>query len=71
MKAGEMLSEIVITKKTGSKNANSIVDETLVLQIQGLDINFQQSIYDIATNTNVSNGTIQGLVKKGLLKKQH
>ena len=42
-----------------------------MLQIQGLDINFWQSICDIAANTNVSIGTIQGLVKKGLLKKQH
>ena len=42
----------------------------MVLQIQGLNINFWQSICDIATNTNNSIGTIQGLVKKGLLKKR-
>ena len=70
MKAGETPSSIVITK-IGNKNAKTIVDETLVLQTQGLDINFWQSICDIAANTNVSIGTIQGLVKKGLLKKQH
>ena len=66
-----MPSSIVITKKTGNKNAKTIVDETLVLQIQGLSTNFRQSICDIAANTNVSIGTVQGLVKKGLLKKQH
>ena len=65
MKAGETPSLIVITKKTGSKNAKTISDETLVLQIQGLNINFRQSICDIAANANVSIGTIQGLVKKG------
>ena len=68
MKAGETPSSIVISKKFGNKNAKVYVDETLVLQIQGLDINFWQSICDIAANTNVSIGTIQGLVKKGLLK---
>ena len=70
MKADETPSSIVITKNR-NKNAKTIVDETLVLQIQGLDINFRQSICDIALNMNVSIGTIQGLVKKGLLKKQH
>ena len=70
MKAGEMPSQIVISKKCGNKNAKVYVDETLVLQIQDLNINFRQSICDIAANTGVSIGTIQGLVKKGLLKKQ-
>ena len=70
MKAGETPSSIVITKKTGNKNAKTIGDETLVLQIQGLDINFRRSIRDIAANTGVSIGTIQGLVRKGLLKKR-
>ena len=56
-------------KKAGNKNTKVYVDETLVLQIQGLDINFRQSIQDIATNTRVSIGTIQGLAKKRLLKK--
>ena len=68
MKAGETPSSIVITKN-GNKNAKTIVDETLVLQIQGLDINFRQSICDIAANNNVSIRTIQGLMKKGLLTK--
>ena len=68
MKAGETPSLIVITKKTGNKNAKTIGDETLVLQIQGLDISFKQSICDFAANTEVPVGTIQGLVKKGLLK---
>ena len=57
-------------QKTGNKNATTIVDETLVLQIQGLNINLRQSICDIAVNNGVSIGTIQGLVKKRLLKKQ-
>ena len=51
MKVGEMPSSIVISKKSWNKNAKVYADETLVLQIQGLDINFRQSIYDIAANT--------------------
>ena len=69
MKAGETPSQIVISKKSGNKNARVYVDETLVLQIQGLDISFGQSIFDNAANTGVSVVTIQGLVKKGLLNK--
>ena len=68
MKVGETPSQFVISKKSGNKNYKVYVDETLVLQIQGLDINFRQSNCDIAANTGVSVGTIQGLVKKGLLK---
>ena len=63
-----MPSDIVISKKFGNKNARVYVDETFVLQIQGLDINFRQSVCDIAANIGVSVGTIQGLVRKGLLK---
>ena len=57
-----------ISKKSGNKNAKVYVDETLVLQIQGLGIDFRQSICDIAVNTSVSIGNIQSLVKKELLK---
>ena len=57
MKAGETLSSIVITKKREQKR-KTIVDETLVLQIQGPDINSRQCICDIAANTGVSVGTI-------------
>ena len=61
MKAGEMTSSIVITKKSGNKNAKTISDETLVLQIQGLDINFRGSVHDIAANMNVSIGLSRAL----------
>ena len=58
MKAGETPSSIVISKKSGNEHVKLYVDEALVLQIQGLDINFRQSICDIAVNTGVSVGTI-------------
>ena len=44
MKVGETPSEIFISKKAGNNNARGYVDETLVLQIQGLNIDFRQSI---------------------------
>ena len=46
-----------------------MVDEILVLQIQGLNVHSTQSICDIYTNTGVSLGAIQGLVKKWLFEK--
>ena len=58
----------LLFQKTGNNNVRVYVDATLVLQIQALDINFRQSICDIAADTGVSIGNIQGLSKKGLLK---
>ena len=64
IKAGETPSEIVISKKSGNNYVRIYVDETLVLQIQRLDINFRQSICDITANMGVSIGTIQELLKE-------